>query len=405
MGAHAAPFLVSAVHAVKAPQTVCLKTRSLECPAVGRLLTPAAVAALVVLTVFDLMLCAAALSWQIGTDFRMPYAAGEIARSHGWQHIYDIALQRPAVLGLGHSDLFYPYLNAPPWAFLVWPLTFLPYPIAYAICVAAMTGCLVAAALLAAPPDRLHRIIYIGSVFGSLEVALGPGFGQPAALVALGIVGCWWLLRADRPVLAGLALALITVKPNIALLVPFALLLAGHTRAFVYWAAATVALAAVSVVALQPSGVQEYLALLATGPAYLANEPAWTMSRLLGSTVGLPLEGAVLIGAAAAVRLYRRQGPEVPIAVGILATLIVSPYMHTQDLVVLVVAIWMLHRAQLQHLNGRVLAGFWVAAIVGIEWTPLLVAIEVILIAILLYPALGHRRALVPAGAQPPTRS
>src|SRR6202040_2810701 len=86
------------------------KTRRLECPPVGRLLTPAAVAALVVLTVFDVLVCAASLTWQIGTDFRMPYAAGEIARSHGWQHIYDVALQRPAVLGLGHSDLFYPYL-------------------------------------------------------------------------------------------------------------------------------------------------------------------------------------------------------------------------------------------------------------------------------------------------------
>jgi len=369
---------------------------------VSRLLTPAAAAALVVLTAFDVVLSAAATTWQISTDFRMPYAVGEIARSHGWEHIYELTLQRPVVLGLSRSDLFFPYLNAPPWAFLVYPLTFLPYPVAYAICVVVMTGCLLAAALLAAPSDRLHRIIYAGSAFGSLEVALGPGFGQPAALVALAIVGCWRLLRADRPGLAGLTLALITVKPNIAVLVPFALLLAGHTRAFVYWAAATLALAAVSVVALQPSGVQEYLVLLTTGPNYLANQPAWTLSRLLGPTVGLPLEALVVIGAAASAWLYRRQGPEVPIAVGILATLIVSPYMHTQDLVVLVVAIWMLHRAQLEQLNGRVLAALWVAAVLGIEWTPLLVAAEVAVVAILLYPTLGQRRMLVPTGTQPP---
>jgi len=369
---------------------------------VGRLLTPAAAAVLVVLTVFDVVLSAAATTWQIGTDFRMPYAAGEIARSHGWQHIYELNLQHPAVLGLGHSDLFFPYLNAPPWAFLVWPLTFIPYPVAYAICVVVMTACLLAAALLAAPSDRLHRIIYVGSAFGSLEVALGPGFGQPAALVALAIVGCWRLMKADRPALAGLALAVISVKPNIALLVPLALLLAGHTRVFIYWAAATLALVAVSAVALQPSGVQEYLVLLATGPRFLASQPAWTLSQLLGPMVGLPLEVLVLIGAAAAVWLYRHRGPEVPIAAGILATLIVSPYMHAQDLVVLVVAIWMLHRAELEQLNGRMLAAFWVVAIVGFEWTPLLVAAEVALIGLLLYPALGRRRLLVPAGTQPP---
>jgi hypothetical protein len=39
---------------------------------------------------------------------------------------------------------------------------------------------------------------------------------------------------------------------------------------------------------------------------------------------------------------------------------------------------------------------------VGIEWTPLLVAAEVALIGVLLYPALGRRRLLVPAGTQPP---
>jgi Flp pilus assembly protein TadB len=62
----------------------------------------------------------------------------------------------------------------------------------------------------------------------------------------------------------------------------------------------------------------------------------------------------------------------------------------------------MLHRAQLEQLNGRVLAALWVVAVVGIEWTPLLVAAEVALVGILLYPALGQRRMLVPTGTQPP---
>jgi len=152
-------------------------------------------------------------------------------------------------------------------------------------------------------------------------VAIGPGFGQPAALVALAIVGCWRLLKADRPALAGLVLAVISVKPHIALLVPFALLLAGHARAFLYWAIATLALAVISLVALQPSGVQEFLDLLATGPSYLAGQPAWTPVGLFGATVGLPLEALLVAGAATAAWLYRHRGPEVPIAVGIVAAM------------------------------------------------------------------------------------
>ncbi len=357
----------------------------------ARLYTPAAAVALAALSIVNVALAAAATSWQIGTDFRLPYAAAQIGLRDGWSHMYDPAVQRASVLALGHSDLFQPYINLPPWAFLVTPLTQIPYPVAYGIWVALMVACLVAAALLASPPDRLARVIYVGAAFGNLEVALGPGFGQASALVALAIVGCWRLLKADRPVLAGLVLAAISVKPHIAVLVPFALLVAGHTRVFLYWAGATAVLAAVSLVALQPAGVQAYLALLATGPSYLVGLPAWTPAALMGTATGLPLEAVIVAGAAAAAWLYRRQGPEVPIAVGIIATLAIVPYLHAQDFVVLVVATWMLHRAQLARLGGRALAVFWVAAAVGIEWPPVMIAAEAALLALLLYPAVARR--------------
>ncbi len=120
----------------------------------------AAAAALAVLSVLDIGLAAAATTWQIGTDFRLPYAAAEIGLRQGWSHIYNPDLQRTAVLALGHSDVFQPYLNVPVWAFLVAPMTFIPYPIAYGIWVVAMVAALVAAALLAAPPsNQLLRII------------------------------------------------------------------------------------------------------------------------------------------------------------------------------------------------------------------------------------------------------
>jgi alpha-1,2-mannosyltransferase len=361
---------------------------------VARLLTSGAALALALLSIVDIGLAAAATSWQIGTDFRLPYAAAEIGLRYGWSHIYDPDLQRTTVLALGHSDLFQPYLNVPPWAFLVTPLTFIPYPIAYAIWVIAMVAALLAAALLAAPSDRLLRIIYVGAAFGSLEVALGPGFGQPSALVALAVVGCWRSLRAGRPALAGLVLALISLKPHIALLVPFALLLAGHVRAFTYWAAASLALAAISLIALQPSGLQMYFALLATSPTYMVGQPAWTLAGILGAPAGLPLEALLVAGAALAAWLYRHRGPEVPIAVGILATLAVVPYLHAQDFVMLVVAIWVLHRAQLEQLDGRRLAAFWVAMMVGIEWPPLLIVAEAALLGVLLFTALGRQRSV-----------
>jgi hypothetical protein len=126
---------------------------------VARPFTPVAAVALAVLSIVNIVLAVAATSWQIGTDFRLPYAAAQIGLRDGWSHMCDPAVQRAAVLALGHSDLYQPYINLPPWAFLVAPLTLLPYPVAYGIWVALMVACLVSAALLAAPPDRLLRVI------------------------------------------------------------------------------------------------------------------------------------------------------------------------------------------------------------------------------------------------------
>jgi hypothetical protein len=130
---------------------------------VARLYAPAAAVALTVLSIVNLSLAAAATTWQIGTDFRLPYAAAQIGLRDGWSHMYDPLVQRATVLALGHSDLFQTYINLPPWAFLVAPLTVIPYAAGYGIWVALMVACLVAAALLAAPPDRLTRVIYLGA--------------------------------------------------------------------------------------------------------------------------------------------------------------------------------------------------------------------------------------------------
>ena len=71
----------------------------------ARPFTPVAAVALAVLSIVNIALAAAATTWQIGTDFRLPYAAAEIGLRDGWSHMYDPALQRASVLALGHSDL------------------------------------------------------------------------------------------------------------------------------------------------------------------------------------------------------------------------------------------------------------------------------------------------------------
>jgi len=73
--------------------------------------------------------------------------------------------------------------------------------------------------------------------------------GQVVPLVAAGVVVSWRLLREEKQIAAGLALAVIFLKPNTAILVPVALLAAGRYRAFVAWLGAGGVVAVVALLA------------------------------------------------------------------------------------------------------------------------------------------------------------
>src|ERR1019366_10207425 len=92
---------------------------------------------------------------------------------------------------------------------------------------------------LVAPPGRLAKAAHLALMLGLFPVAFGVMVGQPGALIAAAVATCWWLMSRNRPVVAGLALSLIVLKPQLALLVPICLLVAGHARTFGAWLAAS----------------------------------------------------------------------------------------------------------------------------------------------------------------------
>src|SRR5436853_25609 len=73
---------------------------------------------------------------------------------------------------------------------------------------------------------------------------------------------CWWM-RGDRMIAAGVALALATaLKPQVVLMVPVCLLVAGRWRPVVAWGASTAVLAAFSAATLGPSGLADFWSTL-----------------------------------------------------------------------------------------------------------------------------------------------
>src|SRR5205823_12637299 len=124
------------------------------------------------------------------------------------------------------------YISPPPVAWLAAPFTALPYSTAYFAWSGLLIVALVATWQLAAPGRSPSKIIFLAAAVGWVPVIYGLQLGQPGLLVALGVAGSYALLKANRPMLAGLALGALVLKPQLAFLVPLALLVARQYRAF-----------------------------------------------------------------------------------------------------------------------------------------------------------------------------
>src|SRR5438128_12273651 len=82
--------------------------------------------------------------------------------------------------------------------------------------------------------------------------------GQPGALVAAAVATAWWLIRAERSLAAGVVLSLLVLKPQLALLVPVALLAAGYRTTFASWLVASAVIGVVARVMLGGGGMARY---------------------------------------------------------------------------------------------------------------------------------------------------
>ncbi|HXC76196.1 MAG TPA: glycosyltransferase family 87 protein [Candidatus Acidoferrum sp.] len=293
-------------------------------------------------------------------DLTFYYAAAQVGLSHGWQTIYDLRLQQQALDALGSRIQIAQlarYISPPPVAWLVIPLTLLPFQIAYFVWSALLLGALGWTWYLAAPGTGRLRLIHLAAAIGWLPVIYGLQLGQPGLFVALGVAGCYALLRAGRPFWAGVALGALVLKPQLAFLVPPALLLSGHYRAFWGSVVAVGALALIAVVVVGPSGIAAYQERLSFAAGVPVNREL-TIAGIIGN-VALGRVIQVALAAWSLLLVYRLRGRShewifIPVLVG---GLVASPYLHLDDLVMLGLAGWL-------YLRRSPLPGWsWIAAI------------------------------------------
>ena len=277
---------------------------------------------------------------RIGIDFHTYVAAASVGLQQGWQHIYDQTLVAVAQKQLVPSLWSQPFLSPPTVAWLVAPLTWLPYSVAYGIW-AAFTFLAFAIALAwSSVSNGISRWVAVVAAVAPWWVVDAVNVGQVVPLVAAGVVVAWRLLREDRDIAAGVVLSLILLKPNTAILVPVALLVAGRYRAFAGWLAAGAVVALIAFLLLGTHGLSAYVNQLRAPLPGGADD--LTLKGALGATgfVAFALR-IVIVGAVLATAFKLRGVPGLVVPVGVMGSLIVSPYLHASDLCLFAAGSWM----------------------------------------------------------------
>jgi hypothetical protein len=309
----------------------------------------------------------------VRNDFRLVYGAALTAWRYGYDHLYDLAAQKSVVEGLG--AYWSPYLNPPPLVWLGTPFLALPFGVAILLWTALLASAAFLAWYVVAPGPGLTRLAHLALFAGLFPTAFGLMVGQPVALVAAAVAAAWWLAEHDRPVLAGLALSLVAIKPQLALLVPLCMLASGHRRIFAAWLGATAVMVVVTVVLLGGEGLQRYRDALS-----LASQWESTRRYAIAGPLGLGpqvyvVEALVTMVAVAAAWRHRNRGTALPIAAGVVGSLLFTPYVGFQDFAMLVVAGWLVIRGG----ATRVQVALMVAGYALLELALVVLAVPILL--------------------------
>lgn len=289
------------------------------------------------------------------TDFVSFYAAGRLADAGTPALAYDHAAHFATEQAIVGQGIEYQFFNYPPvYQALFAPIARLPYLLAF---IGFETATLLLFLFVA------RRILDDFSVTALIALLAFPdvwwnfGLGQNAFLTAA-LLGAGTLLVDRRPILAGLCFGAMCYKPHFALLVPLALGIGGHWRAFLAAAGAAGALVLASVALFGLGTWQAFLATVGASHAMYESgrilfggfvSPFGAM-RLMGASIATSyaVQGIFTVIAAVVVGIVWRRGLSLPVRGAVLAsaTLVAVPLSLLYDMMIGAVAgCWLLRGA------------------------------------------------------------
>jgi hypothetical protein len=305
----------------------------------------------------------------IGRDFLNTWMGGRSVFGDGPAAWFDLRVYNAALhdmLGTAYQEHFWSY---PPHVLLfIWPLGLMPYLPAYIAWCAIGIALYLFACSCTIPRQRLLFLAVAPAV------AVCVFFGQNGFYTAALLIG--GLLNLDRrPVLAGVLFGILSVKPQMGLLLPVLLLLERRWVTIAVAAATVAALVAVTAMLFgwnvwlefwqKVLPQQQWLTAHGGGLLFAMVSSVFYGGRLLNLPEGAAwtLQAIVTALALAAVvwTYWRRRDPVLSLALFLTATFLVTPYILNYDMVVLGFAV-----ALLRERHDNIKADHWLSITV---WT------------------------------------
>jgi arabinofuranan 3-O-arabinosyltransferase len=339
----------------------------------------------------------------VPSDFVNVWAAGDLVLQHKPWLAYDWhahkAVEDQAV---GHSFAGYFGWHYPPmFLAIAAALALLPYAPAYFVW------------LVLTFPAYIGVVrAIIANRSGYLLAAAFPALlanavvGQNGFLTAA-LFGSALVILVERPILAGVLIGLLTYKPHLGLLIPFALIAGGHWRAFTSASVTALVIAALSLAAF---GAQTWLAFFGsisqTSEAFLSNgwadfgklQTIFGLARMLGvpEHAAWILQSALAIDALfAVIMIWRSKAAfELKAAALVAGAMLATPYLYTYDLVVMAIPLaFMIRLGQRSRFFPYEASGMGIACALIASFP--FVGVPVGFFALLIVATLILRRALI----------
>jgi len=242
-----------------------------------------------------------------------------------------------------------PYVNPPLIAFLMQPFSGLPLRTGLLVLMLVLLGCLAFAArlflrLLPQEWPASQRLLLLAASMISLPAATALGLAQWAPLLLLCALGALAALRGGRPVLAGVLLSVLLIKPQTVWLVLPALVFAGAWRTLGGFALGSAGWGLTGLLLVGPSQLVEWPRLVLerhVDEAYRTAGLPGIVTAVTGSgqaafVAAVVLAVLVVAGLALAHRRLRGR-PELAVGLGIACSMACAPHVFPDDLMLLAV--------------------------------------------------------------------